>query len=72
MISPIQEAYELLILFHNTRTEMNEFLPTTASIVHLTFHLNLGLDPNYRSSLYAKHYKNSYFFFTRNLKIPNI
>lgn len=71
-ISPIQKAHELLILFYNTRTEMNEFLPVTASIVYLTFHLNSGSDPNYRFSLYAKHYKTSYLFFTRNLQIPNI
>lgn len=37
-INPIQEAYELMILFHNTRREMNEFLTGAATIVYLMFH----------------------------------
>lgn len=50
---------------------MNEFLHALDSIVYSTFHLNSGSDCNYSFSLYAKHYKTSYLFFTRNLQIQN-
>lgn len=44
----VQELYETSIFFHNMRTEVNQLLPATPSVVYITiiFHLNPGLVPN--------------------------
>lgn len=70
-ISPLLENYEVLILFQNVTTEVNEFLPATAHIVYLIFNLNSGSDSNYRFSLSAKHCKTRYFFFFFYQKLAN-
>jgi len=41
------------------------FFPATASIDHFTFHLNSGSHPNYRLSLYAKHYKKLFILYQK-------
>lgn len=69
----IQEAYELFILLYNTRTD-NEFLPATAHILYLTFHLYSHSGPNYRFSLYENTVKQLFILYNKleNIKYANI